>query len=108
MKVLREEFRSDCAQNPCQIVLTNTVALVTVVGQHLRDLPHIATQASGALGRAELQVIASSEGASDCNISFVVRRDDVRKVIDVLHKEFHLESAVQPRLTDAPAAFTRV
>jgi aspartokinase len=42
-----------------------------------------------------VQVVASSQGASDCNICFVVAREKMQKMVDVLHKEFHLQRPAQ-------------
>jgi bifunctional aspartokinase / homoserine dehydrogenase 1 len=92
MEALRAEFWSDADRRYIrEIGVKNGVALVTVVGQHLRDLPGIAEQAFAALCRERLEVIASSQGASDCNLSIVVAAEDMEKTLAVLHKEFHLD-----------------
>jgi aspartokinase/homoserine dehydrogenase 1 len=92
MEALQMEFGSDADRRYIrEIGVKNGVALVTVVGQHLRDLPGIAEQAFAALCREKLQVIASSQGASDCNLSFVVAAEDMERTLGVLHKEFQLD-----------------
>lgn len=92
MEALRAEFGSDADRRYIrEIGVKHGVALVTVVGQHLRDLPGIAEQAFAALCRERLEVIASSQGASDCNLSFVVAAEDMERTLAVLHKEFHLD-----------------
>jgi aspartokinase len=92
MEALQMEFGSDADRRYIrEIGVKNGVALVTVVGQHLRDLPGIAEQAFAVLCREKLQVIASSQGASDCNLSFVVAAEDMERTLGVLHKEFQLD-----------------
>ncbi len=92
MEALQTEFGSDADRRYIrEIGVKNGVALVTVVGQHLRDLPGIAEQAFAVLCREKLQVIASSQGASDCNLSFVVAAEDMERTLGVLHKEFQLD-----------------
>ena len=44
----------------------------------------------GTLGRSGISVIACAQGASETNISFVVKSDSLRKSLNVLHDSFFL------------------
>jgi aspartate kinase len=92
LDVLPNEFASDYDRHqPCEIGFENDVALVTVVVEDLRDLSHIAIRAFAALWKEKFQIIASSQGTSNCNISFIVMREEIQNVLGVLHQEFQLE-----------------
>ena len=50
----------------------------------------IAGKLFGTLGRSGISVIACAQGASETNISFVVKSDYLRKSLNVLHDSFFL------------------
>jgi hypothetical protein len=43
-----------------------------------------------ALGRENVNVVAIAQGSSECNISFVVSKPDVRAALEATHREFQL------------------
>jgi aspartokinase len=71
------------------ITLDPTVAIVTVVGKNMRGSA-IVGRTFTALGRENLNIIAIAQGSSECNISFVVSKQDVRVALDTTHQEFRL------------------
>lgn len=62
------------------------LALVCIVGAHLKDRPGIASQAFGCLEDVNVRMI--SQGASNINLSFVVFAADADKVMRRLHDHF--------------------
>jgi bifunctional aspartokinase / homoserine dehydrogenase 1 len=90
-EALREEFARDLPYNKAEHVQVNSnVAIVTLIGQNMRSLSGIVGQTFGALDRNKLNVIASAQGSSDCNISFVVHQKDVKAALSATHREFKL------------------
>jgi bifunctional aspartokinase / homoserine dehydrogenase 1 len=90
---LRYEFAQDLANDQEEHVQVNpNVAIVTLIGQNMRAMSGIIGRTFGALGRKKVNVIASAQGASDCNISFVVAQDDVKAALAATHREFKLGS----------------
>jgi aspartokinase len=71
------------------ITLDPTVAIVTVVGKNMRGSATVGRTFT-ALGRENLNIIAIAQGSSECNISFVVSKQDVRAALDTTHQEFRL------------------
>jgi aspartokinase len=71
------------------ITLDSTVAVVTVVGKNMRGSA-IVGRTFTALGRENLNIIAIAQGSSECNISFVVSKQDVRAALHSTHQEFQL------------------
>jgi aspartokinase/homoserine dehydrogenase 1 len=88
---LQKEFGSG-GNCQCELGVKRGVSLVTLVSHNLRNLSSVAKQAFSALWREKLQVVAGSQSASGCNISFVVGSEEMPKILGRLHREFRLES----------------
>jgi len=92
VEALRREFAQDLAHEKVEhITLDPTVAIVTVVGQNMRG-SGIVGRTFGALGRAGVNPIAIAQGSSQCNLSFVVSRDDMKAALVTTHREFRLDT----------------
>jgi aspartate kinase len=90
LQALRREFALDLAHEKVEhITLDSTVAVVTVVGKNMRGSA-IVGRTFTALGRENLNIIAIAQGSSECNISFVVSKQDVRAALHSTHQEFQL------------------
>ena len=97
VEALRHEFAHDLVHEKTEhIALDSTVAIVTVVGQKVRGMAGIVGRTFAALGRENVDIIASSHGASECNISFVVARKDVDAALIATHQEFQLGALTSP------------
>jgi aspartokinase/homoserine dehydrogenase 1 len=91
VEALRHEFAHDLAHEKVEhITLDSNVAIVTVVGQKVRGMSGIVGRTFGALGRQNVDIIAISHGASECNISFVVAKKDMEAALVATHQEFQL------------------
>ncbi len=66
------------------------LATVAIVGENMKHTPGIAGKLFGTLGRSGISVIACAQGASETNISFVVKADSLRKSLNVIHDSFFL------------------
>ena len=66
------------------------LATVAIVGENMRHVPGIAGKLFGTLGRSGISVIAFAQGASETNISFVIKQDFLRKALNVIHDSFFL------------------
>jgi len=97
LEALRHEFSHDLAHEKVEhITLDATVAIVTVVGQKVRGMSGIVGRMFRALGRQNVEVIAIAHGASACNISLVVARNDVKAALAASHREFQLGELAPP------------
>jgi aspartate kinase len=61
-------------------------AIVAVVGTGMRETPGMAARIFGAVMPANVEII--SQGASEINVTFVVREEDGPDVVRRLHREF--------------------
>jgi bifunctional aspartokinase / homoserine dehydrogenase 1 len=88
---LRYEFGQDLSQAKGDLVQVDAnVAIVTVIGQNMRALSGIVGRTFSALGRNKVNILATAQGSSECNISFVVARKDVKTALVTAHREFRL------------------
>lgn len=90
-KVLNEEFATeieDGAMFPMHV--EEGLATIAIVGENMKHAAGIAGKLFGTLGRSGISVIACAQGASETNISFVVKADYLRKSLNVIHDSFFL------------------
>jgi len=91
VEALRREFFQDLAQEKVEhITVDSTVATVTVVGQNVRGISGIVGRTFTALDQENVKIIAIAQGASECNISFVVGQKDMKVALVSIHREFQL------------------
>lgn len=91
VKVLREEFEHEISIGEINnIKAEKDLACVAIVGENMKHTPGIAGKLFGTLGRNGINVIACAQGASETNISFVIRLESLRKALNVIHESFFL------------------
>ena len=97
VEALRREFANDLAHEPDEhITVDSTVAIVAVVGHNLGGMSGILGRTFGALGQENVKVVAIAQGSSDCTISFVVARNDMKTALATAHREFQLGTLNSP------------
>ena len=90
-RVLNEEFSEEIATGAMYPMrVENGLATVAIVGENMKHTPGIAGKLFGTLGRSGIAVIAISQGAQQTNISFIVKAEELRKSLNVLHDSFFL------------------
>lgn len=91
VQVLNEEFAMERAQGEINdMVAEKDLATVAIVGENMKRTPGIAGKLFGTLGRAGISVIACAQGASETNISFVIKHKYLRKALNSIHDSFFL------------------
>jgi aspartokinase/homoserine dehydrogenase 1 len=91
VRVLNEEFALERAQGEVNdAVAERDLATVAIVGENMKRTPGIAGKLFGTLGRAGISVIACAQGASETNISFVIKLKYLRKALNSIHDSFFL------------------
>ncbi len=90
VEALRREFAQDLAHEKVEhVTLDQTIAIVTVVGKNMRGSGTVGRTFT-ALGRENVNIVAIAQGSSECNISFVVSKQDVKAALETTHREFQL------------------
>ncbi|MDR3062122.1 MAG: bifunctional aspartate kinase/homoserine dehydrogenase I [Dysgonamonadaceae bacterium] len=91
VKVLKDEFAHEIQQGEINDVKPEKdLATVAIVGENMKRTPGIAGKLFGTLGRSGISVIACAQGASETNISFVIKKQYLRKAMNAIHDSFFL------------------
>ncbi|HVH71599.1 MAG TPA: aspartate kinase [Candidatus Dormibacteraeota bacterium] len=94
---LRREFASELPLETVeQITFNPDVAIVAVVGEILPDTSRIVGRMFGALDRDKVKILAIAQGSSECSISFLVAKNDMKKALETIHREFKLGASESP------------
>lgn len=68
------------------------IAIITVVGQGMRETPGVAGKIFSALGEEAINVSAIAHGSSDVSISLVVSQRDTERAVRAIHRLIEEES----------------
>ncbi|MDU1891045.1 MAG: bifunctional aspartate kinase/homoserine dehydrogenase I [Dysgonomonas sp.] len=91
VQVLEEEFAKEIVLGSINRVLLETeLATVAIVGENMKYTPGIAGKLFETLGKSGISVIACAQGASEVNISFVIKNKYLRKALNSIHDSFFL------------------
>ena len=94
VRTLKEEFAAELASGMFNdIVAEHDLATVAVVGENMKHSTGVAGKLFNTLGRNGINVIACAQGASETNISFVIKRSSLRKALNVIHDSFFLSDS---------------
>ncbi|MGZ4932221.1 MAG: aspartate kinase [Halobacteriota archaeon] len=73
-----------------EVFCDEDVSAVAVVGSRMAGTPGIVGRIFGCMGKINANVIMISQGSTEHNVSFVLKRDAVRRAVESLHAEFSL------------------
>ncbi|RYY67072.1 MAG: bifunctional aspartate kinase/homoserine dehydrogenase I [Chitinophagaceae bacterium] len=89
VRAVEEEFRAEIREGSIEPLQCETgLAIVALVGDHMKNHTGISGRKFGALGRNGINIRGIAQGSSERNISTVIGGADVRKAINVLHEAF--------------------
>ncbi|SBV99909.1 conserved hypothetical protein [uncultured Dysgonomonas sp.] len=91
VSVLEEEFEKEISLGSInRVLLESELATVAIVGENMKYTPGIAGKLFETLGKSGISVIACAQGASEVNISFVIKNKYLRKALNSIHDSFFL------------------
>lgn len=73
-----------------RVQLEYDMATVAIVGENMKYTPGIAGRLFETLGKSGISVVACAQGASEVNISFVIKNKYLRKALNSIHDSFFL------------------
>ncbi len=89
--VLSQEFGKEISLGAIDpITVQMELATVAIVGENMKQNPGTSGKLYSVLGRGGVNVIASAQGATETNISFVVEKRLLRKSLNLIHDSFFL------------------
>ncbi len=90
-KAIQKEFALEMQAHLIDdVVIENDLSVIAVVGENMRKTTGISGKLFAALGNNGINVVAIAQGSSELNISFVVKKQDEVKAINVIHEAFFL------------------
>lgn len=78
-----------------KITIENDLAIVAIVGENMKHSTGVAGKLFNTIGKNGVNIIAIAQGASELNISWVVKISDLRKTLNVVHEAFFLSEFVE-------------
>ncbi|MBN2863589.1 MAG: bifunctional aspartate kinase/homoserine dehydrogenase I [Bacteroidales bacterium] len=90
---LREEFEREISQNnELKINVEKNLSIIAIVGEKMKNTPGISATLFRSLGSNGINVIATAQGSSELNISVVIRNENLKKALNVIHDGFFLSA----------------
>ncbi len=71
------------------------LCIVAIVGENMKHSAGIAGKLFHTIGKNGINVVAIAQGASEQNISWVVKKSDLRKTLNVVHESFFLSPFIE-------------
>ncbi len=75
------------------LVLEENLSLIAVVGEDMRATPGISGTIFNSLGKNGINIKAIAQGSSELNVSCVVRNEELRKALNVIHNAMFLSKS---------------
>lgn len=93
---IQSEFEREISTGQInKVEMESDLSIVAIVGENMKHSTGIAGKLFSTIGRNGINVIAIAQGASELNISWVVKNEDLRKTLNVVHESFFLSENVE-------------
>ena len=80
------------------VIAERNLAIIALVGDNMKSHQGLSGKMFSTLGRNNVNIRAIAQGASERNISAVIKKEDVKKALNALHEEFFEENVKQLNL----------
>jgi bifunctional aspartokinase / homoserine dehydrogenase 1 len=93
---IRTEFEKEIETGQVsKIDIERELSVVAIVGENMKHTTGIAGKLFSTIGKNGINIIAIAQGASELNISWVVKNSELRKTLNVVHESFFLSENVE-------------
>lgn len=93
---IRQEFDREIQLDQInKISIESDLAIVAIVGENMKHATGVAGKLFHTIGKNGVNINAIAQGASELNISWVVKVSDLRKTLNVVHESFFLSENVE-------------
>jgi aspartokinase/homoserine dehydrogenase 1 len=90
-KAIENEFKREIGLKQINNIIIDTeMSVVAIVGENMKHTTGIAGMLFNCVGKNGVNVYAIAQGASELNISFVIKEKDIKKALNVIHESFFL------------------
>ncbi|WP_222983817.1 bifunctional aspartate kinase/homoserine dehydrogenase I [Flagellimonas meishanensis] len=98
-EAVNETFAYEISRNKIKpVILEKDLTIVALVGDNMKSHQGLSGKMFSTLGKNNVNIRAIAQGASERNISAVIRKDDVKKALNSLHETFFEENIKQLNL----------
>lgn len=95
-EAIREEFEKEIASGQVnRIEMESNVSVVAIVGENMKQTTGVAGKLFSTMGKSGVNIIAIAQGASELNISWVVKNEELRKTLNTVHESFFLSENIE-------------
>jgi len=95
-EAISTEFEREIASGRIsKLSCENELSILAIVGENMKHSAGIAGKLFHTIGKNGINVVAIAQGASEQNISWVVKHSDLRKTLNVVHEAFFLSPYVE-------------
>ena len=93
---VNQEFAKEMASGQIgALTCEYDLSIVAIVGERMKHSAGIAGKLFQTIGKNGINVISIAQGASEQNISWVVKNSDLRKTLNVVHESFFLSPFIE-------------
>ncbi len=91
VELLEKEFESEIALHQINEISQETeMSVIAIVGENMKKTTGISAKLFNSMGKNGINIFAIAQGASELNISFVVKEKDLKKGLNAAHEAFFL------------------
>ncbi len=95
-EAIQTEFEKEIASGQInKIEMESDLSVVAIVGENMKHTTGIAGKLFSTMGKSGVNIIAIAQGASELNISWVVKTEELRKTLNAVHESFFLSENVE-------------
>ncbi len=106
VEAINQEFEREIVfRKELKILVEKDLSIIAIVGERMKNTPGISATLFKSLGRNGINVIATAQGSSELNISVVIRNDNLKKALNVIHDGFFLSRYKELHLFIAGTGF---
>ncbi len=105
-EAISQEFdREITFRKELKILVEKDLSIIAIVGEKMKNTPGVSATLFRSLGRNGINVIATAQGSSELNISVVIKNQNLKKALNVIHDGFFLSKYKELHLFLAGTGF---
>lgn len=90
-EAINQEFSREITYSKeLKVLIERDLSIIAIVGEKMKNTPGISATLFRSLGRNGISVIATAQGSSELNISVVIRNENLKRALNVIHDGFFL------------------
>jgi bifunctional aspartokinase / homoserine dehydrogenase 1 len=91
VEAINQEFEREITfKKELKTIIEKDLSIIAIVGERMKNTPGISATLFRSLGSNGINVIATAQGSSELNISVVIKNENLKKALNVIHDGFFL------------------